>query len=134
MEQEELKRNLRQYIALKGEIKLLGGRESELKARLTKVLDDVEPNENGHRVLKVEDSDTGEVTMTRQRRVSKTLDIDKAAEILDAKGIKEECIKLIPTLDEDAIMTAFYNGKITEEDIDAMFPTKVSYAFLVDNK
>jgi len=40
----------------------------------------------------------------------------------------------VPMLDEDAIMSAFYSGYLTEEDIDAMFPAKVSYAFLVDTK
>jgi hypothetical protein len=36
-------------------------------------------------------------------------------------------------IDESAIMSAFYEGYITEEDIDAMFPAKVSYAFLVES-
>jgi len=41
---------------------------------------------------------------------------------------------MVPVLDEDAIMTAFYEGYLTEEDIDFMFPSKTSYAFIVDAK
>ena len=41
---------------------------------------------------------------------------------------------MVPVLDEDAIMSAFYEGYLTEEDIDAMFPSKTSYAFIVDAK
>ncbi len=38
---------------------------------------------------------------------------------------------MIPTLDESAIMAAFYEGKLSEADIDSMFPEKITYAFLV---
>jgi len=41
---------------------------------------------------------------------------------------------MVPTLDESAIMAAFYEGYLTEEDIDAMFPAKESFAFIVENK
>lgn len=134
MELSEVKRNLRQYLALKDELGVLTKRQNELKARLTEVVDEVEANESGHRVFNVEDDIAGEVTLTRQRRVSKTLDMDVAEDILTKKGIKDTCIKMVPMLDEDAIMSAFYSGYLTEEDIDAMFPAKVSYAFLVDTK
>jgi hypothetical protein len=35
-------------------------------------------------------------------------------------------------LDESAIMSAFYEGYLTEEDIDTMFPAKESFAFILD--
>ena len=60
--------------------------------------------------------------------------MDLAEAILINKGIKDQCIKMVPTLDEGAIMAAFYEGYLTEEDIDTMFPSKESFAFLVDNK
>lgn len=134
MELSVVKNNLRQYLAIKGEIALLSSRQNELKARLDSAMEDVEVNESGHRVLIIEDDSAGDVKITRQRRVSKPLDIDKAEEILSKKGIKDACIKMIPVLDEDAIMSAFYEGYVTEEDIDAMFPAKTTYAFIVDAK
>ena len=45
--------------------------------------------------------------------------------------VKEDCIIMIPTVSEDAIMAAFYKGQLSEEDIDSMFPAKVSYAFVL---
>ncbi len=132
MENKELKDNIRQYLALKDQLDLITKRQTEIKQRLIEVVDAVEADDRGHRVLSVEDETVGEVTLTRQRRVSKSLNMDVAEEILTKKGIKDTCIKMVPTIDEGAIMAAFYENYLTEEDIDLMFPSKVSYAFLLD--
>ena len=132
MENKELKDNIRQYLALKDQLDLITKRQTEIKQRLIEVVDAVEADDRGHRVLSVEDETVGEVTLTRQRRVSKSLNMDVAEEILTKKGIKDTCIKLVPVIDEGAIMAAFYENYLTEEDIDLMFPSKISYAFLLD--
>jgi len=134
MSLDNLKKNARQFLALKGEMGVLADRQSELKKRMTQDLDAIEPNESGHRVVEFEDDTIGNIKITKQRRVSKTLDMDIADQILTSKGIKNTCVKMIPTLDEAAIMAAFYEGYLTEEDIDAMFPAKETFAFIVDNK
>ena len=134
MSLDNLKKNARQFLVLKGEMSALADRQSELKKRITQDLDAVEPNESGHRVVEFEDDTIGNIKITKQRRVSKTLDMDIADQILTSKGIKNTCVKMIPTLDEAAIMAAFYEGYLTEEDIDAMFPAKETFAFIVDNK
>ena len=82
MELSVVKNNVRQYLAIKGEINLLSSRQNELKARLDSAMEDVEVNEGGHRVLVIEDDATGDDKITRQLRVSKNLDIDKAEEVL----------------------------------------------------
>jgi hypothetical protein len=134
MNLDDVKKNLRQFLALKNELGVLSTRQTELKNRLMASLDEVEPDDKGHRILQVVDEHAGEVRLVKQRRVSKTLDMTLAEAILINKGIKDQCIKMVPTLDEGAIMAAFYEGYLTEEDIDAMFPAKESFAFLVDNK
>ena len=132
MENKELKDNIRQYLALKDQLDLITKRQTEIKQRLIEVVDAVEADDRGHRILSVEDETVGEVTLTRQRRVSKSLNMDVAEEILTKKGIKDTCIKMVPVIDEGAIMAAFYENYLTEEDIDLMFPSKISYAFLLD--
>ncbi len=132
MENKELKDNIRQYLALKDQLDLITKRQTEIKQRLIEVVDAVEADDRGHRVLSVADETVGEVTLTRQRRVSKSLNMDVAEEILTKKGIKDTCIKMVPVIDEGAIMAAFYENYLTEEDIDLMFPSKISYAFLLD--
>jgi hypothetical protein len=134
MELDQVKKNVRQYITIKNELKVLETRQSELKARLVGALDELEPDDRGHKVLHVKDDIVGEVKLTKQRKVSKNLDMSIADEVLTAKGIKDSCIVMVPTLDSAAIMSAYYEGSLTEEDIDKMFPAKESYAFLMDTK
>lgn len=132
MEDKELKNNIRQYLMLKDELDMITKRQNEIKQRLIEVVDSVEADDRGHRVLTVEDETVGDITLTRQRRVSKSLNMEVAEDILTKKGIKDQCIKLVPMIDEAEIMAAFYENYLTEEDIDAMFPSKISYAFLLD--
>jgi len=134
MNLEELKKSARQFLALKSEMGMLADRQSELKSRMTQEIDALEPDDKGHRIIQFEDANLGNIKVTKQRRVSKTLDMDVADKILTDKGIKNTCIKMVPTLDEAAIMAAFYEGYLTEEDIDTMFPAKETFAFIVENK
>ncbi len=129
---EDLRTTLRQYLSLKGEVELLTNRVNTLKSRLTEhVENNGNTDDRGHITLSVDDPIKGEVNLTKQRRVSKNLDITVAEQLLEERGIKDACIKMIPTLDDAAIMAAFYEGKLSEADIDAMFPEKVTWAFIV---
>jgi hypothetical protein len=128
MNTDAIKEDIRQFKALKDNVELLTKRQTEIKKRLTESIDEFgTEDERGHIVLAVEDAEQ----IMKQKRVIKNLDINAAEIILNKKGIKDTCIKMVPTLDESAIMAAFYNGHLTEEDIDTMFPQKVSYAFIV---
>jgi hypothetical protein len=131
---EELKKNARQFLALKTEMGMLADRQSELKSRMTQDIDTLEPDDKGHRVISFDDATMGNIKVTKQRRVSKNLDMNIAEQILTDKGIKNTCIKMVPVLDEAAIMAAFYEGYLTESDIDTMFPAKETFAFIVENK
>jgi len=131
---EELKKNARQFLALKTEMGMLADRQNELKSRMTQDIDTLEPDDKGHRVISFEDAIMGNIKVTKQRRVSKNLDMNVAEQILTDKGIKNTCIKMVPVLDEAAIMAAFYEGYLTESDIDTMFPAKETFAFIVENK
>lgn len=133
MDTEDIKDNVRQFIMLRDQIDLLTKRQSEIKKRLTDSLGDAPADEKGHRTVEFNDG-SNSFKATKQRRVTKPLDMDAAEKILTDKGIKNTCIKMVPTLDEAAIMSAFYEGYLTEEDIDTMFPQKVSYALIVSSE
>ena len=124
----------RQYLSLKDEAALLTNRTVQLKEQLLEAVEKEEFDDKGHKRLTLQDDIKGQITLTKQRRVSKNLDMSIAEDLLTSKGIKDKCLKTISVLDESAIMAAFYEGLLTEADIDAMFPAKVTYAFLVDNK
>lgn len=126
---EDISKDLGQYLTIKENVDLLTKRMNEVKGRLREYVDGLESDDRGHRSTTIDG-----VKLTTQRRVSKALDMDAADKILTAKGIKDQCITMVPVINEDAIMAAFYENYLTEEDIDTMFPAKVSYAFIVDNK
>jgi len=124
--------DIRQYVAIKEQMTLLTARQNELKKALQKAVTELgEVDGRGHQVLEIDDPVSGVKALTNQRRVSKSLDMETAEKILTDKDIIEDCLEFIPTLNEEAIMAAFYKGELTEDDIDAMFPSKVSYAFII---
>jgi hypothetical protein len=132
MSLESIKPTLRQFLALKAEAELITNRVNDLKKILIEEVENYgEEGMNGHIYLSIDDEIKGSLTLTKQRKVSNPLDIEIAEKLLEERGIKDECIKMIPTLDDSAIMAAHYTGKLSEEDIDAMFPAKVSWAFIV---
>lgn len=62
-------------------------------------------------------------------RVTTKLAPERAERILEAKGVHERCIVLVPTLDENEIMVCHAEGLLTDEDIDSMFVKKEIRAF-----
>jgi len=118
---------VKQYVALKEQIKFLNEREAELKKRLITTVEELgEENSNGHLVLEVEG-----VTLTKQRKVSNPLDLEVAIPLLEEKNLKKQCTKTVEQIDQDEIIIAYSKGLLTEEEIESMFPKKITYAFLV---
>lgn len=127
-----LKGTIQQYVAIKEQKDLLAKREAELKAILTEVVEeDGEVDGKGHIVLEIDEAVTGVTRLVKQRKLSKPLDMEVAEKLLEDKGLIENCTVMVRQLDQDAIMAAYYKEQLTEEDIDAMFPPKISYAFIL---
>lgn len=134
MKVKELIELVRQNVVLKEESDLITSRQKEVKTRITEGVDLLgEEDGRGHIVVDIDDPVSGISKVVKQKRISKTLDESVAEEILQAKNLKDRCFVMVPVLNEEEIMAAFYEGLLTEEDIDAMFPAKVTWA-LVFNK
>lgn len=74
-------------------------------------------------------------SIKREKRESISLDEDKAEEILKELGLLEKCQNTytVVELDEDAILSLNFEGKIPDEKLKAMYgEPKVTYAFKVD--
>lgn len=131
---KELIELVRQNVVLKEESDLITTRQKEVKTRITEGVDLLgEEDGRGHIVVDIDDAVSGISKVVKQKRVSKSLDESVAEELLESKGLKDRCFTMVPILNEEEIMAAFYEGLLTEEDIDAMFPAKVTWA-LVFNK
>jgi len=118
---------VKQYVALKEQIKFLNEREAELKKRLLTTVEELgEEDSKGHLILEVDG-----VTLTKQRKVSNPLDLEVAIPLLEQKNLKEQCTKTVEQIDQDKIIIAYSKGLLTENEIESMFPKKITYAFLV---
>lgn len=122
---------VREYSGVRQQGDLIKAREAELKKRLSSIVEEFgEADEKGHLWLPLAESTGGYVSLQRQRRVSRTLDGEKAARILAGAGISDKCYRMEPVLDQDAVMAALYEGELTDDQIDEMWPQKISYAFV----
>lgn len=76
--------------------------------------------------------DGAEVTqIKREKRISKSLDEDAALELLDTLGLRDQCLMTIQVLDEEAILALNYTGKISDEDLKAMYSETTTWALKV---
>jgi hypothetical protein len=62
------------------------------------------------------------------------LDEQAADAIIAEKGLENEAYKTVRVIDEDALMAMVYEDKITEEELELMFPVKVTWALNVRKK
>jgi len=123
---------VRQNATLKDRIDSTVAIQNDVKEKLRNGLKELgEVDDRGHVVVEINDDVTGIKRVLNQRKVSKSLDMDIAENILKEKGLHERCVTMIPVLDEEAIMAAYYEGLVTEEDIDKMFPAKITWALVM---
>jgi hypothetical protein len=64
----------------------------------------------------------------KTRRAKRTLDETLAERIIEETGIGAEVYEMKRVINEGALMAAYYEERITEEQLDEMFPTKVIWA------
>lgn len=132
-ELEPIRREVQQYVSLKNEIDMLTDRRDTIKKRLMQHVEaNGEPNEKGSLVFEVNDTVSNTKSVVKQRRVSKVFNEAAATEILTSRGLYDKCIKTVVTLDEDAVMSAYYNNELSDYDIDTMFPEKIIWALVLE--
>lgn len=120
-----------EFALVQDQIKTLETRLKGLKKDLSGAVEENgEPDEKGHIWLQFPQPINGIKALQRQRRVGQSLDEQRAGEILAERNLVEKCYKLVPVLDDEAVMAALYEGELSEADVDAMYVKSVSYAFV----
>ena len=132
---DDFNSQVREYVRLKETVDALDKRSKELREKLMAVIDDDGlPDANGNILYEFDTPIDGVLRLEKQRRATRKLDEEKAEEIIEAAGIADDVYKMVRVIDEDALMASFYEGKITEEQIDEMFPTTVVWALRTPKK
>lgn len=132
---QALKLATREFLSLKTQVADITKRMNERKATLMSTVEtEGYEDDKGNYILEFPepvDSDAGTCRgLKREKRTSQVLDEDVAEKILKKKGIYDDCVEVIEVLQPDAITKAYFEGKLTEAEIDRMFSTRVIYAFV----
>jgi len=126
----EIKEWFSQWATLDTEEKRLARRKKELRDRLMATLEEHgRETEEGHTFLDLPEPVGGFNAIKRESRRSYTLDAEAALALAQERGIEDEVVEYIPTIDETALMAQVYNGTVTPEEVDALYTEKVTYAF-----
>jgi hypothetical protein len=132
---ESLEAKVREYAKLKSSIEFMESRSKELRESL---FDFIETHgyedDKGNLQLELETNIEGIVRLEKQRRVTRKLDESVADAIISKHGLEDELYKTVRVVDEDAVMASIYSGKLTEEEVDEMFPSKVVWALVPKKK
>lgn len=127
--------SVRQLLTLRVQREALEDRESALKKDVQEYIDaNGYEDDKGHIWLDLDEpvdvAGFGTVKqLKRERRVSQSVDEDEAEAILKAKALWDQCTATIVVLDEEEIRKAHFKGELSDADIDAIFPSKITWAF-----
>lgn len=129
LDPESLEAQVREYSKLKASMNVLESRAGELREKLFEHLDlEGFEDDKGNIQLELPTPIDGIVRLEKQRRVKRALNELIADDIIEQAGIADDVYEMKRVINEDALMAAFYEGKITEEQLDEMFPATVIWA------
>jgi bacterioferritin (cytochrome b1) len=124
-----------EYAALKKNIEQFEARQKELKTSLFEKIDeDGFTDDKGNWWLELPEPVEGYVSLQKQKRVSRKIDEMIAEDLIEKKGLAERLYKTVRVVDEDELMAALYEGLLTEEEVDEMFPPKIVWALMLSKK
>jgi hypothetical protein len=122
------------------------GQEDALKGMLMNLLADIGELQNGgHRLLRLNEplpyteykggraKQRSIAGIRRMRRASSSLNSDRAMAFLERKKLTKECTTTEVVINEDAILAATFEGRITDDELKLLYDERETYAFyLVD--
>jgi hypothetical protein len=116
--------------------------EGKWKAKFMDLLAEVGVKEGEHRTLRLSEpltfssyNATGKMTekevvgIKRQRRETTTLNVERVMKLLDDKDLVADCTTTEVVLNEDAVLAANFEGKITDEEMASLWDTSETFAF-----
>jgi len=132
---DDLDAQAKQYIFFKKQVEYF---ETELKSLREKIFEVVdakgEVDGSGNLFVELSTEIDGVTVLQKQKRVSRKIDPQMADNLIVSKGLENELYKTVQMIDEDALMAALYEGKLTEEEVDLMYPQKIVWALILNKK
>jgi hypothetical protein len=126
---DDLQSQVQEYVKLKESISFMETRQKELREKIFGKLDSEGSEDTAGSLSIYLDTPIGDYQRVQKtRRAKRALNEETADRIIEATGIGEEVYEMKRVINEGALMAAYYEEKITEEQLDEMFPTKVIWA------
>jgi len=118
-----------EYVKLKASMAIMEARQKELKAKIFAHIEAEGNEDTSGSVSLYLDHPIGEVQRVQKtRRAKRALNEETAESIIEQTGIGPDVYEMKRVINEGALMSAYYEEKITEEQLDEMFPTTVIWA------
>lgn len=126
---DSLEAQVSEYAKIKASLDVLEARSKELREKLFGHLDlEGMEDDQGNIQLDFASPIDGISRIEKQRRATRKLDETTAETIIEQTGLTDAVYEFKRVINEDALMAAYYEGLITEEQLDEMFPVKVVWA------
>lgn len=129
---DSVESQVREYKYLKDQIDVLSKRQKEIRNDIMTLIENTGfEDDQGHWWVEFDDEIDGVGALQRQRRVSRSLDEDRAEEVLTEVGLWESCTELKRVVDEDKVMQALYEETLSENEVDEIYPPKITWALVL---
>lgn len=76
-------------------------------------------------------SDRKIVRLKAQRSETKGINAEACEKILKDKGLWDEMVEWVPQLDEGKVHAAYFDKKITDDELSRMFPSSVHFSLIL---
>jgi len=126
---DDLQSQVQEYVKLKASMAVMEARQKELKAKIFAHIETEGSEDTSGSVSLYLDTPIGDVQRVQKtRRAKRTLNEETAESIIEQAGIADDVYEMKRVINEGSLMSAYYEEKITEEQLDEMFPTSVIWA------
>ena len=130
-EEDEFYSQVSAYLRMKQVIADLTKEANEIRDGLSRRVEEKgNTDDSGSFWLPLDDEIEGFTSLKRERRVSRSVDEESAERILREEGLYERCYDTVPVLNQDEVMACLIEDLLTDEQVEEMFPSKVSWAFV----
>jgi len=121
----------RQFRTADAEEKAAQARKNEVKKRFLEVLErEGYEDDKGHRYLDLGEDIDGIEQVCRQKRVSQSINPQRAEEFLQDRDLWKKATRVERVLDESKLAQLVFEGEITQKEFDALIDVRESYAFV----
>lgn len=134
---ETVRRDVEEWYGVKRQAKFINEQLNRGKETLKKIVQrhgTADPT-TGSLFLELDEAvpagDRKILKLKNQRSVGTSFNEAAAEQILKDKGLWDEMVEMVPVIDEGRIHAAYYDNRITENELSRMFPQSISFSFIL---